>query len=33
LSAAVDRMHSAASPLGLNTRGLPEFEDDEDDDR
>ncbi|WP_128803696.1 MULTISPECIES: hypothetical protein [unclassified Streptomyces] len=32
LSAAVDRMHSAASPLGLNTRGLPEF-DDEDDDR
>lgn len=27
LSAAVDRMHSAASPLGLDTRGLPEFED------
>lgn len=26
LSAAVDRMHSAASPLGLNTRGLPEFD-------
>ena len=29
LSAAVDRMHSAASPLGLDTRGLPEFEGDE----
>ncbi|MFJ9114456.1 hypothetical protein ACIRJO_02790 [Streptomyces sp. NPDC102394] len=28
LSAAVDRMHSAASPMGLDTRGLPEFEDD-----
>lgn len=27
LSWAVDRMHSAASPLGLDTRGLPEFED------
>ncbi|MFF0139710.1 hypothetical protein ACFYRN_25055 [Streptomyces sp. NPDC005227] len=27
LSTAVDRMHSAASPLGLDTRGLPEFED------
>lgn len=27
LSSALDRMHSAASPLGLNTRGLPEFED------
>lgn len=26
LSAAVDRMHSAASPMGLDTRGLPEFE-------
>ncbi|MFD1656965.1 hypothetical protein ACFSL4_01625 [Streptomyces caeni] len=26
LSAAVDHMHSAASPLGLDTRGLPEFE-------
>lgn len=29
LSAAVDRLHSAASPLGLDTRGLPEFEDDD----
>ncbi|MFF0597876.1 hypothetical protein [Streptomyces antibioticus] len=27
LSAAVDRMHSASSPMGLDTRGLPEFED------
>lgn len=27
LSRAVDGMHSAASPLGLDTRGLPEFED------
>lgn len=27
LSRAVDLMHSAASPLGLDTRGLPEFED------
>ncbi|SMF86457.1 hypothetical protein [Streptomyces sp. Amel2xC10] len=27
LSAAVDRMHSAVSPMGLDTRGLPEFED------
>lgn len=27
LAGALDRMHSAASPLGLNTRGLPEFED------
>ncbi|MEV4033426.1 hypothetical protein [Streptomyces umbrinus] len=26
LSTAVDRMHSAASPMGLDTRGLPEFE-------
>ncbi|MEU8907004.1 hypothetical protein [Streptomyces mirabilis] len=26
LSAALDRMHSAASPLGLDTRGLPEFQ-------
>jgi hypothetical protein len=28
LSWTLDRMHSAASPLGLDTRGLPEFEDD-----
>jgi hypothetical protein len=28
LSTALDRMHSAASPMGLDTRGLPEFEDD-----
>ncbi|MFR0354116.1 hypothetical protein [Streptomyces sediminimaris] len=28
LSAAVDRMHSAASPLGLDTRGLAEFDED-----
>lgn len=27
LSMAVDRMHSASSPMGLDTRGLPEFED------
>ncbi|MET9086128.1 hypothetical protein ABZX77_30355 [Streptomyces sp. NPDC004237] len=27
LSAAVDRMHSASSPLGLDTRGLPGFGD------
>jgi hypothetical protein len=27
LSAALDHAHSAASPLGLDTRGLPEFED------
>lgn len=27
LSAALDRAHSAASPLGLDTRGLPGFED------
>ncbi|MFJ2477090.1 hypothetical protein ACIOWI_29650 [Streptomyces sp. NPDC087659] len=26
LGAALDRMHSASSPLGLDTRGLPEFE-------
>jgi hypothetical protein len=25
----VDRMHTLASPMGLDTRGLPEFEDDE----
>ncbi|MGW1796888.1 hypothetical protein ACWCQN_12970 [Streptomyces sp. NPDC001984] len=27
LAEAMDRMHSAASPMGLDTRGLPEFED------
>ncbi|CBG73103.1 putative membrane protein [Streptomyces scabiei 87.22] len=27
LSVAVDRMHSAVSPMGLDTRGLPGFED------
>jgi hypothetical protein len=27
LSAALDHMHSAASPLGLDTRGMPEFDD------
>ncbi|MER5909555.1 hypothetical protein ABT124_03370 [Streptomyces sp. NPDC001982] len=27
LSTALDRMHAAASPMGLDTRGLPEFED------
>lgn len=27
LSMVVDRMHSAASPLGLDTRGLPGFDD------
>lgn len=26
LGVALDRMHSATSPLGLDTRGLPEFE-------
>ncbi|MCQ9178560.1 hypothetical protein KMT30_05850 [Streptomyces sp. IBSBF 2953] len=26
LAAAVDRMHAASSPMGLDTRGLPEFE-------
>lgn len=31
LTAAVQRMHNAVSPMGLDTRGLPEFEDDEDD--
>lgn len=30
LSVAVDRMHSAASPLGLDTRGLPEFDEEGD---
>ncbi|MHC3474669.1 hypothetical protein ACYF6T_39080 [Streptomyces sp. 7R007] len=29
LAAAVDRMHNASSPMGLDTRGLPEFESDE----
>ncbi|MEU9208513.1 hypothetical protein AB0D27_11305 [Streptomyces sp. NPDC048415] len=29
LTEAVDRMHSETSPLGLDTRGLPEFEDGE----
>lgn len=28
LTAAVQRMHNAVSPMGLNTAGLPEFEDD-----
>jgi hypothetical protein len=27
LSWALDRMHAASSPMGLDTRGLPEFED------
>lgn len=27
LSAALDRAHSASAPLGLDTRGLPGFED------
>lgn len=27
LSAALDHMHSVSSPLGLNARGLPGFED------
>ncbi|GAB2714621.1 hypothetical protein [Streptomyces bullii] len=26
LSAAVDHLHSTTSPMGLDTRGLPEFE-------
>lgn len=29
LSLAVQRMHNATSPMGLDTRGLPEFEDDD----
>ena len=29
LAAAVERMHGAAYPMGLDTRGLPEFEDDD----
>jgi hypothetical protein len=28
LSVAVDRAHSAVSPMGLDTRGLPEFDED-----
>jgi hypothetical protein len=28
LAAAVDRMHSATSPMGLDTTGLPEFGED-----
>ncbi|MFZ3475446.1 hypothetical protein ACODT4_41375 [Streptomyces sp. 2.9] len=31
LTAAVQRMHNASSPMGLDTTGMPEFEDDEDD--
>jgi hypothetical protein len=30
LTSAVQRMHNATSPMGLDTTGLPEFEDDED---
>ncbi|WP_235217664.1 hypothetical protein [Streptomyces noursei] len=33
LTAAVQRMHNATSPMGLDTAGIPEFEDDEDDNR
>ncbi|MFJ5954170.1 hypothetical protein [Streptomyces noursei] len=33
LTAAVRRMHNATSPMGLDTSGIPEFEDDEDDAR
>lgn len=29
LTAAVQRMHNATGPMGLDTTGLPEFEDDE----
>lgn len=29
LTAAVQRMHNAVSPMGLDTTGIPEFEDDE----
>ncbi|MFD7835627.1 hypothetical protein [Streptomyces sp. NPDC059761] len=29
LSSAVQRMHSATSPMGVDTSGMPEFEDDE----
>lgn len=28
LTAAVQRMHNAVSPMGLDTTGIPEFEDD-----
>ncbi|MFE1515725.1 hypothetical protein ACFW9I_02650 [[Kitasatospora] papulosa] len=28
LTAAVQRMHNATSPMGLDTMGIPEFEDD-----
>ncbi|MDX2973815.1 hypothetical protein PWY87_35770 [Kribbella solani] len=31
LTAAVQRMHNAVSPMGLDTTGLPEFEDDDED--
>lgn len=31
LTAAVQRMHNATSPMGLDTTGMPEFEDDSDD--
>ncbi|RST24971.1 hypothetical protein EF908_02425 [Streptomyces sp. WAC04770] len=31
LTSAVQRMHNAVSPMGLDTTGIPEFEDDEDD--
>lgn len=30
LSRALDDMHSAIAPLGLDTRGLPEFDEDDD---
>ncbi|MER5874259.1 hypothetical protein, partial [Streptomyces sp. NPDC002044] len=29
LTAAVQRMHNASSPMGLDTTGMPEFEDDD----
>lgn len=31
LTAAVQRMHNATSPMGLDTTGMPEFEDDDED--
>lgn len=31
LTAAVQRMHNAVSPMGLDTTGISEFENDEDD--
>lgn len=31
LTAAVQRMHNATSPMGLDTTGLPEFEDEDGD--